>query len=159
MSTNGQVQKTDPLNLLQMAIKHNLDVFYFTVQAPIHIFFSKDGNMEMKTFLNAWKEIPATNEVQYTIDNIDCTSDVIEMKMAKNNVFTVAKTTLETHQEAHGDMIIQSMKITGFGGQGIWGLMEIKLVPNNHNIILTFKSRVLEVAQLVFKAYDAILHN
>merc|ERR1719422_658701 len=82
MSTNGQVQKTDPLNLLQMAIKHNLDVFYFTVQAPIHIFFSKDGNMEMKTFLNAWKEIPATNEVQYTIDNINCTSDVIEMKMA-----------------------------------------------------------------------------
>ena len=81
------------------------------------------------------------------------------MKMAKNNVFTVAKTTLETHQEAHGDMIIQSMKITGFGGQDIWGLMEIKLVPNNHNIILTFKSRVLEVAQLVFKAYDAILHN
>ena len=159
MSTNGQVQKTDPLNLLQMAIKHNLDVFYFTVQAPIHIFFSKDGNMEMKTFLNAWKEIPATNEVQYTIVNIDSTSDVIEMKMAKNNVFTVAKTTLETHQEAHGDMIIQSMKITGFGGQGIWGLMEIKLVPNNHNIILTFKSRVLEVAQLIFQAYDAILHN
>ena len=50
--------------------------------------------------------------------------------------FTVAKRTLEGQ-----DMIYQSMKLTN----GIWGLMEIKLAPDNPNIILSFKSRVMEV--------------
>ena len=75
-------------------------------------------------------------------------------------------------------MIYQSMKLTN----GIWGLMEIKLAPDNPNIILSFKSRVMEVsreltmtlsiniehfnyvsfsqvAQPIFQVYDAILHN
>lgn len=34
---------------------------------------------------------------------------------------------------------------------GIWGLMEIKLAPDNPNIILSFKSRVMEVAQPIFQ--------
>lgn len=57
--------------------------------------------------------------------------------------------------------------------------MEIKLAPDNPNIVLSFKSRVLEVAQPIFQVskcrlnqlvpqfktsyhfqvYDAILHN
>ena len=40
-------------------------------------------------------------------------------------------------------MIYQSMKLTN----GIWGLMEIKLAPDNPNIILSFKSRVMEVSR------------
>ena len=70
--------------------------------------------------------------------------------------------------------LYQSMKLTN----GIWGLMEIKLAPDNPNIILSFKSRVMEVsgelirviliingvslsqiAQSIFQVYDAILHN
>ena len=42
--------------------------------------------MEKKTFLNTWKDIPATNEIQYTIENVECTSDGIQTKMAQNNV-------------------------------------------------------------------------
>ena len=140
--------------------------------------------MEKKTFLNTWKDIPSTNEIQFTIENVECTSDGIQTKMAQNNVslqhyevfafiqsfqaFTVAKRTLEGQ-----DMIYQSMKLTN----GIWGLMEIKLAPDNPNIILSFKSRVMEVsgelililiinvlffsqiAQPIFQVYDAILHN
>ena len=49
----------------------------------------------------------------------------------------MAKRTLEGQ-----DMIYQSMKLTN----GIWGLMEIKLAPDNPNIILSFKSRVMEVS-------------
>ena len=45
-----------------------------------------EGNMEKKTFLNTWKDIPATNEIQYTIENVECTSDGIQTKMAQNNV-------------------------------------------------------------------------
>merc|ERR1712142_22843 len=150
MSTTGPVQKMEPLTNVQVAIKNSVDIFYFACLAPIHVFFSEEGNMEKKTFLNTWKDIPAANEIQYTIENVECTSDGIQTKMAQNNAFTVAKRTLEGQ-----DMIYQSMKLTN----GIWGLMEIKLAPDNPNIILSFKSRVMEIAQPIFQVYDAILHN
>ena len=57
--------------------------------------------------------------------------------------FTVAKRTLEGQ-----DMIYQSLKLSN----GIWGLVEIKLCPGNPNITLSFKSRVMEIAQAVFQA-------
>ena len=44
--------------------------------------------MEKKTFLGTWKEIPAANEIQYTVDNVECTSDGISTKMGQNNVST-----------------------------------------------------------------------
>lgn len=42
--------------------------------------------MEKKTFLNTWKDIPAANEIQHTIEGVECTSDGISTKMAQNNV-------------------------------------------------------------------------
>jgi len=150
MSTTGPVQKMDPLTNVQVAVKNSIDVFYFACIAPLHIYFSEDGAMEKKTFLNTWKDIPAANEIQYTVENVECTSDGISTKMAQNNAFTVAKRTLEGQ-----DMIYQSLKLTN----GIWGLVEIKLTPGNPAITLSFKSRVMDIAQLVFQVYDAILHN
>ena len=125
--------------------------------------------------MNTWKDIPAANEIQHTIEGVECTSDGISTKMAQNNVssnlllkdrscltnqndketqffqaFTVAKRTLEGQ-----DMIYQSLKLTN----GIWGLVEIKLSPGNPSITLSFKSRVMEIAPAVFSVYDAILHN
>jgi hypothetical protein len=39
---------------------------------PIHVFFGEDGNMEKKVFLATWKDIPAQNEVQFTLTNVEC---------------------------------------------------------------------------------------
>ena len=36
-------------------MKNNVDVFYFACIAPLHIYFSDEGNMEKKTFLATWK--------------------------------------------------------------------------------------------------------
>jgi hypothetical protein len=44
-------------------------------------------------------------------------------------------------------MIYQSLKLSN----GIWGLVEIKLSPGNPSITLSFKSRVMEIAQSVFQ--------
>eukprot|EP00088_Acartia_fossae_P025235 TRINITY_DN2605_c0_g1_i3.p1 TRINITY_DN2605_c0_g1~~TRINITY_DN2605_c0_g1_i3.p1 ORF type:complete len:939 (-),score=328.62 TRINITY_DN2605_c0_g1_i3:859-3675(-) len=150
MNTTGAVQKMDPLTNIQVAIKNNVDVFYFACMAPLHIFFTEEGNMEKKTFLATWKDIPATNELQYTIENVECTSDGISTKMAQNNAFTVAKRTLEGQ-----DMIYQSIKLTN----GIWALVELKLQPGNPAVQLSFKSRVTDIGQGIFQIYDAILHN
>merc|ERR1719403_309260 len=150
MTCTGPVQKMDPLTNIQVAIKNSIDIFYFACIAPLHIFFSEEGAMEKKTFLNTWKDIPAANEIQHTIEGVECTSDGISTKMTQNNAFTVAKRTLEGQ-----DMIYQSVKLTN----GIWGLVEIKLSPGNPSITLSFKSRVMEIPPAVFSVYDAILHN
>ncbi len=95
-----------------------------------------------RLFAATWKDIPAANEVQYTIENVECTSDGescystlkyckflsfkklrilcfrhfagISAKMSQNNAFTVAKRTLEGQ-----DMIYQSLKLSN----GIWALV------------------------------------
>merc|ERR1712013_464511 len=59
MTCTGPVQKMDPLTNIQVAIKNSIDIFYFACIAPLHIFFSEEGAMEKKTFLNTWKDIPA----------------------------------------------------------------------------------------------------
>ncbi len=48
--------------------------------------------------------------------------DGVSTKMHQNNVFTVAKRTLEGQ-----DMIYQSIKFTN----NVWALCELKLQPNN----------------------------
>ena len=48
LDTNGPVQRMEPLTNLQVAVKNNIDVFYFACVLPIHVFFTEDGNMEKK---------------------------------------------------------------------------------------------------------------
>jgi hypothetical protein len=51
-------------------VKNNVDVMYFACQIPMNALFVEDGQMDKRVFLATWKEIPAQNEVQYTINNI-----------------------------------------------------------------------------------------
>ena len=46
LTTQGQVQKMDPLTTLQVAIKNNLKVFYFATEVPLEVLFTPDGKMD-----------------------------------------------------------------------------------------------------------------
>merc|ERR1719420_2803901 len=50
MNTGGAVQKMEPLTNLQVAVKNNIDVFYFATIVPTHVYFTEDGAMEKKVF-------------------------------------------------------------------------------------------------------------
>lgn len=76
--------------------------------------------------------------------------DGVSTKMQQNNVFTVAKRTLEGQ-----DMVYQSIKFTN----NVWALAELKIQPGNPIITLAIKSRAMDVAQGVYQMYDAILHS
>ena len=69
--------------------------------------------------------------------------------MQQNNVFTVAKCTLDGQ-----DMIYQSLKLRN----GISGLVKITMSSANQ-LTLSFKSLVMEIAQAVFQVYDTILEE
>ena len=47
--------------------------------------YLSSGVTENKTFLVTWKDIHGHNEIQYTIENEECTSDGISIKMGQSN--------------------------------------------------------------------------
>jgi AP-1 complex subunit beta-1 len=150
LNPTGPVQRMDPLTNLQVAVKNNIDVFYFAVVLPLHVFFAEDGQMDKRIFLSTWKDIPSQNEVQYTINNVSMTADLVSAKMQQNNVFTIAKRNVEGQ-----DMLYQSLKLVN----GIWILSELKMQPGNPNLILAVKTRAPDVSAGVHQAFDTILHS
>ncbi|KAJ8712779.1 hypothetical protein PYW08_008083 [Mythimna loreyi] len=150
LATSGPVQRMEPLNNLQVAIKNNVDVFYFACLIPVHILFTEDGQLDKRVFLTTWKEIPAANEVQHTLSNVTGNADTIAQKMTLNNIYTIAKRNVEGQ-----DMLYQSLKLTN----NIWVLLELKLQPGNPEATLSLKSRTVEVASCIFQAYEAIIKS
>ena len=41
----GPMQKMQPINNLQVAVKNNIDVFYFSCLIPAHVLFVEGGKM------------------------------------------------------------------------------------------------------------------
>uniref|UniRef100_A0A3Q3WVN6 Uncharacterized protein n=1 Tax=Mola mola TaxID=94237 RepID=A0A3Q3WVN6_MOLML len=150
INTIGPVMKMDPLNNLQVAVKNNIDVFYFSVLIPLNIFFVEDGKMERQVFLATWKDIPNENELQYQIKECHLNADTVSGKLQNNNIYTIAKRNVEGQ-----DMLYQSLKLTN----GIWILAELRIQPGNPNYTLSLKCRAPEVSQYVYQMYDSVLKN
>jgi AP-1 complex subunit beta-1 len=146
----GAIQKMDPLTNLQVAVKNNVDVFYFSCVVPMHCYCVEDGAMDKRVFLSTWKEIPPQNEVQFVIENVHLTVDQLSEKLQKSNVFTIAKRNVDGQ-----DMLYQSVKLCN----GIWVLTELKIQPGDPTITLSLKSRTMDVAPAINQMYDFLLHN
>lgn len=112
--------------------------------------FTEDGQLDKRVFLTTWKEIPAANEVQYSLTGISGSADTVAARMTANNIFTIAKRNVEGQ-----DMLYQSLKLSN----NIWVLLELKLQPNNPDATLSLKSRSVEVATMVFASYEAIARS
>jgi hypothetical protein len=150
LSTTGPVQRMEPISNLQVAIKNNVDVFYYSSVVPLYVLFTEDGLMDKRVFLSTWKDIPSQNEVQYTLQNISSVADVVSQKLQQNNIFTIAKRNVEGQ-----DMLYQSCKFTN----GIWVLAELKFQPGSSTVTLSLKSRAMDVVPGVHEAYELILYS
>ncbi|NWX34826.1 AP1B1 protein, partial [Notiomystis cincta] len=145
LNTVGSVMKMDPLNNLQVAVKNNIDVFYFSTLYPLHILFVEDGKMERQMFLATWKDIPNENETQFQIKDCSLNADAVSSKLQGSNIFTIAKRNVEGQ-----DMLYQSLKLTN----GIWVLAELRIQPSNPSFTLSLKCRAPEVSQYIYQAYE-----
>uniref|UniRef100_A0A4W4FRJ0 AP complex subunit beta n=1 Tax=Electrophorus electricus TaxID=8005 RepID=A0A4W4FRJ0_ELEEL len=138
LNTNGPIMKMEPLNNLQVAVKNNIDVFYFSCQYPISLLFVEDGKMDRQVFLATWKDIPSENETQYQIKDFHLNSDAASTKLQGSNVFTVAKRTVDAQ-----DLLYQSIKLTN----GIWALAELRIqsITPNYMVRRTVKCTLTRV--------------
>uniref|UniRef100_A0A4W4FR98 AP complex subunit beta n=1 Tax=Electrophorus electricus TaxID=8005 RepID=A0A4W4FR98_ELEEL len=132
LNTNGPIMKMEPLNNLQVAVKNNIDVFYFSCQYPISLLFVEDGKMDRQVFLATWKDIPSENETQYQIKDFHLNSDAASTKLQGSNVFTVAKRTVDAQ-----DLLYQSIKLTN----GIWALAELRIQSITPNYMTRLRTR------------------
>ena len=77
-----------------MAVKNNVDVSYFATIVPTHVYFAEDGQMEKKVFLATWKDIPAQNEIQFTIEGTNCNSgkfSLLQIWKLKGKIRVISK--------------------------------------------------------------------
>jgi hypothetical protein len=130
LNINGPITRTDPLTNLQVAIKNNVDVFYFNCIVPIHVYFVNDGEMDKMTFLQTWQDIPESNEIKHQIQNSNGLSiDDLQNKLRLNNIHTITRTIIEQKE-----MLYQTIKLTN----GIFVLVELKITPGNRTIAVKF---------------------
>ena len=126
LNTTGAIMKMDPLTNLQIAVKNNIDVFYFNALVPIHVFFVNEGEMDKMTFVQTWQDIPESNEVKHQLQNSNGLSiDDLQSKLRVNNIHTITRTTIEQKE-----MLYQTIKLTN----GIFILVELKITPGNRTI-------------------------
>lgn len=152
----GQFQRMDPINNLQVAIKNNIGVFYFSTLIPLHVLFLKNGEMERRVFLSTWKDIPSTHEKSFALDNLggvpNMSTDNLIEKLKRNNVFVIAKRNVEMK-----DMVYLSLLLP----RDVWVLMELKVTPgapcSTYN--MAYKCRHVQLLQLVHKSIDDIARN
>lgn len=148
LSVSGPVMKRDPLMELQVAVKNNVDVFYFTTSVPMHTLFKEDGTIEKLQFLATWKDIPTANEQQFALNDLSLSPEQCTQRLAQNNIFTVAK-----HNVSGQHMLHLAMRTSN----NIFILAELMIQPNNTTYMLTLKSRVIDVYQPVYEAFVELL--
>lgn len=152
IKSGGPVLRMDPLNLLQIAVKNNIDVLYLSCQVPINVLFSGDGKMDRKVFLATWKDIPSSNERSDTFPGVNVDTDTLEKKLEINNIFVIARRQVDVGGLTQ-ELLYVSLKFVN----GIWVLGELKIVPGANEISVALKTQALDVLQGVQEAIGKVL--
>jgi hypothetical protein len=114
--------------ILKVALKNNIDVFYFTINVPIQVLFSEENCLEKAEFLKIWKEISETNEHKAKISlwkRISINSNELLEILKQNNLNIVNICDFEGLE-----IILQAIKLIN----NIWILIETKLDTQRNSI-------------------------
>lgn len=148
--TTGPVQVTTPLTNLQVAIKNDINAFYFATQVPLIVYFREDGQMEKREFLEEWKSIPEQNEQQFTLHNThNMNADAICTKLQQNNIHTVARRQVDNQQ-----LLYHSVKYTN----NLNVLSELKVNSQTTTITLSLKSKNLMAIANMNEVFQSLLN-
>lgn len=106
LGVDGPVGPMNPVNVLQVALKDNVGVFYFQTLLPLHVFFLEEP-LERDAFISLWREVPVLEAGTGVFSlsgvraldagNASGQAAVVSLrtKLSANNVFVVADRELE----------------------------------------------------------------
>eukprot|EP00127_Corallochytrium_limacisporum_P002893 Clim_evm72s142 gene=Clim_evmTU72s142 len=93
MATTGPVQKMDPLNNLQVAVKNNTGVIYFQCQVPIHVFFTEQPALPEQQWLEMWGASPDSDMLTFQLSGGSSPDHVAAVLEANNIMITTKRDT------------------------------------------------------------------
>eukprot|EP01116_Phalansterium_solitarium_P013980 TRINITY_DN3145_c0_g2_i1.p1 TRINITY_DN3145_c0_g2~~TRINITY_DN3145_c0_g2_i1.p1 ORF type:complete len:907 (-),score=445.47 TRINITY_DN3145_c0_g2_i1:185-2905(-) len=79
-------------NVLQIAIKNDVGVYYFQVTVPLQVLLVENGQLERDDYLAQWKNIQAEQQ-QDVFNPTTVNPDALTTKLAQRNLFYVARRT------------------------------------------------------------------
>lgn len=85
-SLNGVVEKMNPLTLLQIAVKNNVDVFYFQAELPLNVFFAEDGIVDQQTYMSMFGDASAS-ALDFKVTGVK--PDDMKAFCLKSNIFVL----------------------------------------------------------------------
>eukprot|EP01134_Creolimax_fragrantissima_P004592 CFRG4592T1 len=148
VNTTGPVQRMDPLNRLQVALKCNMGVLFFDCPVPHHVMFTSDGGMEREVYLQSWRDISEKQEVLVQLGNVSVSEAQVESVLRANNVFTVAKRNVDGR-----DLWYTSLKYTN----GIWVMVELSLLSGTRSGTVAVRTKTRDVVDGVCEAFRVLL--
>jgi hypothetical protein len=81
-------------NIIQVAIKNNLGVFYFQLSIPLHILFNEKGQLSREEYIMKWKNIPEEHFKDIT-NILTFDPNTIQNKLQQYNIFYIASRKLQ----------------------------------------------------------------
>jgi len=103
---------------MQMAIKTDLGIAYFSDSLEAYDLFDDNGRLDKKQFLELWKSIDETHEITRELPTNCSSVDMLKQKLAAHNMFFVAQRSVTNK----GEVVYFSFQF-----KGIFSLLEITL--------------------------------
>uniref|UniRef100_A0A0K0ED89 AP complex subunit beta n=1 Tax=Strongyloides stercoralis TaxID=6248 RepID=A0A0K0ED89_STRER len=147
----GGVLKMDPLTNLQVAIKSDNGILYFSCIAPLNIYFVETGKLEKAEYLQKWKDIAQSNEVIKQLSNAkNLSCDDICKKLEANNAFITAR-----RQDNDKDILYISIKYTN----NVNVLCEMTVQQGSPIITLSMKALFAPALSTLDQCLQDIINN
>jgi AP-1 complex subunit beta-1 len=125
LSADGDEGPVSPA--IHVAVKNNVDVFYFLAECPLNVFFSPDGALEKSAYLAAWKDIPNESErVQQLAPLVTADSNALTDLLQRHNIFLIAKRRVNDNEVLYlSTRVVLPSKALTTGGEVV--LVELTL--------------------------------
>jgi hypothetical protein len=155
LTADGDEGPVSPV--IHVAVKNNIDVFYFLAECPVHVFLSPDGALEKPAYLAAWKDIPDTSERTHQLAGLvsadpNTLSDILQ----RNNIFLIHKRRVNEAEVLYlsarvvlpskalttgGEVILVELTLSGMAAKCCIRTNALELVPLFQASISTLISR------------------
>eukprot|EP01096_Ripella_sp_DP13-Kostka_P000567 TRINITY_DN1060_c0_g2_i1.p1 TRINITY_DN1060_c0_g2~~TRINITY_DN1060_c0_g2_i1.p1 ORF type:complete len:941 (-),score=529.23 TRINITY_DN1060_c0_g2_i1:66-2798(-) len=134
---------------LQIGLKNNIKLYFFQDVLPFRLFFRSTGRFEKKEFLDLWKSLPPTTEVETVINNLR-SNDVerVQRHLEANHVFTIAIRKLEDKNVLYSSFVLHDGAVV---------LLELNFVPTSNDCSATIKTQHSNSTAVVIEVLNALL--
>jgi len=146
-----------PSPFLQVAFKNNIEVFYFEVQVPLHIFFVEDGRLDRDPYLETWRAIPEEHERLFTLRPNATTPGIdVEQVQTKLQSFNIFFTARRQVQDSYG----QTQVVLYLALKTVFGttfLVELSIAPQSRSGRVCVKTKNSELVTLFLDWIETVL--